>query len=466
MQDEISAIVGETYVLTGSDTAKWSRDFVGKYQYTPLAVVRPANTAQVSEIMKLANRTNTPVVPISGNTGLAGGGHADGAIMLSVDRMNAIREVRASSRIAIVEAGAILADVHAAAEDHEMIFPLFFGAKGSAMIGGVLSTNAGGSNVLRYGNTRDLVLGIEAVLPNGEIMEIMSELHKDNSGYNLKHLLIGAEGTLGIITAAVLKLHPRPKAYATAMVAAPSLPVALDLLNRLQEATGGCVEAFEYMPRHHIELHKQLHPSAREPFDEPHDINILVEVGATAPRDATPADDGSIPVTNYLEQILGDMFEEGSLLDAVVAQNDTQRQEMWERREAAAEIALSRSPVISNDIALPLDKVATFLEIMETRLPELDPEARAIIVAHLGDGNIHYTVWPGSSDPDQHDMIVEAAEDEVLKLGGSFSAEHGIGLSKLPSMRRRKNPVALSAMKAIKSALDPNNILNPGKLLP
>jgi FAD/FMN-containing dehydrogenase len=386
--------------------------------------------------------------------------------LLSLDRLNRIRDLRPDARVAVVEAGVILSSLHDAADAVDMIFPLTFGARGSAMIGGCLSTNAGGSNVLRYGNTRDLVLGIEAVLPNGEIMEIMSELHKDNSGYNLKHLLIGAEGTLGIITAAVLKLYPRPKAYATAMVAAPDLPSALDLLNRLQEATGGCVEAFEYMPRHHIEIHKELSPSAREPFEEPHEINILVEVGATAPRDATPEPDGSVPVTTYLETVLGEMFEEGAVLDAVVAQNDTQRQEMWERREAAAEIAMSRSPVIANDIALPLDKVATFLEIMETRLPQVDAGARAIIVAHLGDGNIHYTVWPGSQDPESHDAVMEVVEDEVLKLGGSFSAEHGIGLSKLPSMRRRKNPVALATMKAIKAALDPNDILNPGKLLP
>ncbi|SMO87880.1 FAD/FMN-containing dehydrogenase [Thalassovita litoralis] len=466
MIKDLTAIVGDAYVLTGSDTEKWSHDWIRKYHYSPLAVVRPATTQEVSDIVKWANRTGTPLVPISGNTGLAGGGRADGAVMLSLDRMNTIREVRDASRIAIVEAGVVLADVHAAAEQQDMIFPLTFGAKGSAMIGGVLSTNAGGSNVLRYGNTRDLVLGIEAVLPNGEIMNIMSELHKDNSGYNLKHLLIGAEGTLGIITAAVLKLHPKPKAYATAMVAAPSLPAALDLLNRLQEATGGAVEAFEYMPRHHIEAYMQIKPGAREPFDAPYDVNIMVEVGVTAPRDATPGPDGQIPVTGYLEDVLAQMFEEGTVLDAVVAQSQAQRQDMWERREAAAEIAMSRLPIVSNDIALPLDKVATFLEIMETRLPQVDPAAQPVIVAHLGDGNIHYTVWPGSQDEDVHDAIMEATEEEVLKLGGSFSAEHGIGTSKLPSMRRRKNPVALQTMKAIKAALDPNNILNPGKLLP
>ncbi|MDF1803766.1 FAD-binding oxidoreductase [Thalassovita sp.] len=466
MIEKLTQIVGTANVLTGQDTAKWSRDWIGSYSYTPMAVVRPGTTSEVSQIVKLANETGTPVVPVSGNTGLAGGAQAEGAIMLSVDRMNAIREIRPAARIAIVEAGVILSAVHDATEAEGLIFPLTFGAKGSAMIGGVLSTNAGGSNVLRYGNTRDLVLGIEAVLPNGDIMNIMSELHKDNSGYNLKHLLIGAEGTLGIITAAVLKLHPKPRAYATAMVAAPSLPAALDLLNRLQEATGGAVEAFEYMPRHHIEIHKSISPNTREPFDAPYEINLLVEVGATSPRDSTPGPDGQVPVSAYLEQVLAEMFEEGAVLDAAVAQTEAQRREMWERREAAAEIAMSNPPVVSNDIAVPLDKVATFLDIMETRLPQVAPNARPIIVAHLGDGNIHYTVWPGSQDPAVLDAIMEAVEDEVLTLGGSFSAEHGIGTSKLASMRRRKNPAALQAMRAIKTALDPNNILNPGKLLP
>ncbi|WP_323790086.1 FAD-binding oxidoreductase [Thalassovita sp.] len=466
MIEKLTQIVGTANVLTGQDTAKWSRDWIGSYSYTPMAVVRPGTTSEVSQIVKLANETGTPVVPVSGNTGLAGGAQAEGAIMLSVDRMNAIREIRPAARIAIVEAGVILSTVHDATEAEGLIFPLTFGAKGSAMIGGVLSTNAGGSNVLRYGNTRDLVLGIEAVLPNGDIMNIMSELHKDNSGYNLKHLLIGAEGTLGIITAAVLKLHPKPRAYATAMVAAPSLPAALDLLNRLQEATGGAVEAFEYMPRHHIEIHKSISPNTREPFDAPYEINLLVEVGATSPRDSTPGPDGQVPVSAYLEQVLAEMFEEGAVLDAAVAQTEAQRREMWERREAAAEIAMSNPPVVSNDIAVPLDKVATFLDIMETRLPQVAPNARPIIVAHLGDGNIHYTVWPGSQDPAVLDAIMEAVEDEVLTLGGSFSAEHGIGTSKLASMRRRKNPAALQAMRAIKTALDPNNILNPGKLLP
>jgi len=466
MLEQLEALVGKGNVVRGSDMARWSSDWTGAYAFTPLAVVRPGTTEEVSAVVKWANETGTPIVPVSGNTGLAGGTRAEGALMLSLDRMNKIREMRPEARVAIVEAGVILSNLHAVADAEEMIFPLTFGAKGSAMIGGCLSTNAGGSNVLRYGNTRDLVLGIEAVLPNGEVMNIMSELHKDNSGYNLKHLLIGAEGTLGIITAAVLKIHPKPGAYATAMVAPPSLDAALVLLNRLQQATGGAVEAFEYMPRKHIEVHKQINPAARKPFEAPQDINILVEVGATAPRDCQVGDDGQTPISAYLEDTLMAMFEEGMLLDAVVATSEAQRQEMWERREAAAEISMTHKPFLANDIAVPLDKVATFLTAMEARLPAIDPKAEAISVAHLGDGNVHYTVWLSSDDAAQRDQIMEAVEDEALALGGSFSAEHGIGVSKLPSMRRRKDPVALAAMQAVKAALDPKGIMNSGKLLP
>lgn len=466
MIEQLAAIVGADYVATGADMDKWSRDWMGTYHYTPLAVVRPATTEQVAAIVRWANGAGAAVVPVAGNTGLVGGASAEGAVMLSLDRMNKIRDIRPDAKIAIVEAGVILSSLHEAVDAHDMIFPLTFGAKGSAMIGGCLSTNAGGSNVLRYGNTRDLVLGIEAVLPTGEVVDLMSELHKDNSGYNLKHLLIGAEGTLGIITGAVLKLHPKPGAYATAMVAPPTLEDALSLLNRLQTVTGGAVEAFEYMPRRHVEIHCQINATAREPFDTPQDINILVEVGATAPCDCQPGPDGQTPVAAQLEQTLMEMFEAGQLQDAVVAQNEAQRREMWERREAAAEVSVVKSPIVGTDVALPLDKVPTFLAQMETRLPQIDPQAEAIWVAHLGDGNVHYSAWPSTDDAALKDQIMEAVEDTALDLGGSFSAEHGIGLSKLPSMRRRKDPVAIQTMKAIKSALDPKNILNPGKLLP
>ncbi len=466
MLDRFEAIVGKANVATGKDMERWSHDWTGMYDWTPLAVLRPGSTAEVAAILRLANETETPVVPVSGNTGLTGGTRAQGAIMLSLDRMNRIREVRAAARIAIVEAGVILANLHAAADQEGLIFPLTFGARGSAMVGGFLSTNAGGSNVLRYGNTRDLCLGLEVVLPTGEVMDLMSELHKDNSGYNLRHLMIGAEGSLGIITAAVLKLAPKPRAYATAMVAAPSLDQALVLLNKLQEVTGGGVEAFEYMPRAFIEGHMARYPAAKPPFETMQDINILVEVGATAPRDCTPGPDGRVPVSSYLEEVLEEMFEQGAILDAVVAQSDSQRAEMWQRREAAAEIAMAHRPLVNNDIAVPLDKVSVFLDRVRGRLTALDAGAKELIVSHLGDGNVHYTVWPASQDPVVHDAIMEAVEDVVLELGGSFSAEHGIGTSKLPSMARRKNKVALATMRAIKQALDPKGILNPGKVLP
>ncbi len=469
MTDLISAltdIVGPPYVVTGADAKPWSHDWIDSMHWTPAAVVRPATTQEVSQIVQLANQHHIPVVPVAGNTGLAGGTNADTSIMLSLDRMSAIREIRPEARVAVVEAGVILSSLHGAVDAHDLIFALTFGARGSAMIGGVLSTNAGGSNVLRYGNTRDLCLGLEVVLPTGEVVDLMSELHKDNSGYDLRHLMIGAEGTLGVITAAVLKLHPKPRAYATAMVAAPSVNDALGLLNRLQSETGGAVEAFEFMPRNYIEAHLARFPEARAPFDQMYDVNILVEVGALAARDATVATDGSVPVVAHLETVLGDLFEDGAVLDAVVAKSDAQRAEMWARREAAAEVSRLHDPIVDNDIAVPLDKMQTLIERIEARASALDPGITFNSVAHLGDGNLHFAGWPSTHDSAVHDAIKEAVEEEVIALGGSFSAEHGIGISKLPSMRRRKNPQAMAVMRAIKNALDPNGIMNPGKLLP
>jgi len=466
LKDQLKQIVGADYVVADDQLAPWSRDWSGTYQYTPLAVVRPANTEQVSQILRLANDTGTAVVPVSGNTGLAGGAEAEGSIQLSLDRMNRIREIRPEARLAIVEAGVVMSTLHEAAAVDDLIFPLTFGARGSAMIGGNLATNAGGSNVLRYGNARDLCLGLEVVLPSGEVMDLMSELHKDNSGYNLKHLMIGAEGTLGIITAAVLKLAPKPRAYATAMVAVPSLSDALSLLNQLQTATGGLVEAFEYMPRGYLDEYAAHYPKKRRPFTTRYEVNLLVEIATIIPSDSISGKDGVVPLMADLETALAQMFKRGAVLDAVVAQSEAERREMWERREAAGEITMHRHPIVNSDIAVPLDRVTEFLQQMEALLPQLDAGAETIIVSHLGDGNVHYAVWPKSSDPAVHSAIMESVEDVTLSLGGSFSAEHGIGKTKLPSMQRRKNKPALNAMRAIKQALDPNNILNPGKVIP
>ncbi|MCV2894218.1 FAD-binding oxidoreductase [Lentibacter sp. XHP0401] len=466
MLDKLKVIVGDAHVLTGKDMARYSHDWSQEFSWTPLAVVRPANTADVSAIVKLASETNTPVVPVSGNTNLAAATTAEGALMISLERLNKIREIRPEAKLAIVEAGVILSTLREAVADHGLIFPLTFGAQGSAMIGGNLSTNAGGSNVLRYGNTRDLCLGLEVVLPSGEIMDIMSELHKDNSGYNLKHLFIGAEGTLGIITAAVLKLSPKPRAYATAMVAARSVTGALDLLNRLQAATGGSVEAFEYMPRPYIDIHMSTIQGGREPFDAPHDVNILLEVGATSEQGAALGEDGRPMVAIQLEDTLAALFEDGIIHDAVVAQNEAQRREMWARREAAAEVMFAQGPIINNDIAVPVDKVDAFITMADEAIKQADAQAYPLIVAHLGDGNVHYAVKAPNYSAAVKARTVEIVEECVLSFGGSFSAEHGIGTYKLPSMQRRKNKAALATMRAIKLALDPKSIMNPGKVIP
>ncbi|WP_136440778.1 FAD-binding oxidoreductase [Pacificoceanicola onchidii] len=461
--EALCAALGEASVLTGEAMAPWCRDWTGNYAWAPLCVVRPRSRDEVAAVLRIANEAGMPVVPVGGNTGLSGGTSGDASIMLSLDRMNAIREIRPEARLAVVEAGVILSTLHEAVEAQGLSFPMTFGAKGSCTMGGILATNAGGSNVLRYGNTRDLVLGVEAVLADGRVVDLMSELHKDNTGLNLRNLLIGSEGILGVITAAVVKLVPQPKAYATAFLGMDDVGAALGLLNRLQEVTGGQVEAFEFMPRRYVEEYARLHPEARLPFDDQYDVNILVELGATAPRDVEAGPDGQPPIAGALEEALGEMLEREELTDAVVAQNEGQRRAFWALREAAAEVSTAR-PAIICDVAVPLDRVAEFLGRADARLAGMDRDALTVVVAHLGDGNVHYAVWTEKTG-EARGEIMEAVEEEALALGGSFSAEHGIGLAKQPAMTRFKDPVALEMMRAIKTALDPKGILNPGKVL-
>ncbi|KAF0172365.1 MAG: FAD-binding oxidoreductase [Rhodobacteraceae bacterium] len=463
---DLTAALGPAHVITGPDLDRYRSDWTTHFTANPIAAVRPGSTAEVSEVMRIAARHGVAVVPVSGRTGLVGGAMTEGGLMLSVERLNRIRDIRRDARIAIVEAGVVLDRLHEAAEAENLYFPLWFGARGSAMIGGVLSTNAGGSNVLRYGSTRALCLGLEVVLSDGRVLNLMSQLHKDNSGYDLKQLFIGAEGTLGVITAAVMKLVPRPRAYATATLAVRSVPDALALLNRLQLASGGLVEAFEYMPETYMHRLAEARPDIRQPFTPRQAVNILVELGSTRPSDAVASEDGTLPLTAMLQDALEAMLGEGMVLDAEIAQTEAQRRAMWQRRELAAEITVARQPAIDTDICLPLDGVALFLDRIHARLPSLDAEAETLAVAHLGDGNIHFTVFPTSESPALYDRVVEAVEDEVQALAGSFSAEHGVGLSKLASMQRRKDPVALEVMRAVKAALDPANRMNPGKVIP
>lgn len=464
--DQIRADLGAKYVVTGTDAEAWTRDWMNVYHWQPLAVVRPATTEQVQAIASACSAAGVAMVPVGGNTGLTGATKAQDAVMISLDRMNAIREIKPNAQVAIVESGAILDSIHQAVDVHNLVFPLFFGARGSAMIGGNLSTNAGGSNVLRYGNTRDLCLGLEVVLADGRVMNLMSELRKDNTGLNLKHMFIGAEGTLGIITAAVVRLYRKPLAYVTAMVGLRALEDSLPLLNRLQNETGGGVEAFEYMPRHYIERHMDKIESALEPFDDVHKVNILVEVATTRASDLEQDWSGTPKLQAILETALMDMIEAGSAQDVVIAQNEAQRRVMWERRESAAEITVGVPGSIDTDVAVPLDDVPAFLQQVSARVQEIDPDGQEFYISHLGDGNLHYTFYPSDTSGVFKEPITEAIEDVVLALNGSFSAEHGIGLSKRNSMARRKDPVALEMMRAIKSAFDPANLMNPGKVYP
>ena len=463
---DLAALLGPAHVLTGPDLAAYCSDWTGHYTARPLAVARPADTGEVAACLRLASAHRVPVVPVGGRTGLVGGAMTTGGLMLSLERMNRIREIRAPARIAIVEAGVVLAHLHEAAAAQGLYFPLWFGARGSAMVGGALSTNAGGSNVLRYGSTRALCLGLEVVLADGRVLDLMSALHKDNSGYDLRDLFIGAEGTLGVITAAVMKLVPAPRAHATATLALSSLADALALLNRLQGATGGTVEAFEYMPAAYLRRLAEARPDISLPFATIPAVTILVEIAATAPRDTSPQPDGSLPIVTLLEDTLAAMLANGTLLDAVIAQSEAQRRAMWQRRELAAEITFARKPFFEMDIALPLDRIETFFTQVEARLQALDAGAESLSVAHLGDGNVHFAVYPSRDDPALEDSVINAVEDVVQALGGSFSAEHGVGLMKLASMARRKDRVALDVMRTLKAALDPGNLMNPGKVLP
>ena len=452
----LAEIVGPAHVLTGTEAAGFGREWTGHYHWTPLAVVRPGSTEEVAAVLRLAHETGTPVVPVGGNTGLNGGTCAEGALMLSLSRMARLRDINPAARTVVAEAGVVLETLHAVASDHGLAFPLTFGAKGSAMVGGFLSTNAGGSNVVRYGSARALCLGLEVVLADGRIWNGLTGLHKDNTGYDLRDLMIGAEGTLGIITAAVLRLVPAPNAHATALVGMESLSGALALLNAVQAGTGGAVEAFEYMPAAYMARLARAKPALACPFP-PQPVNVLIETATTIP--------GADPVA-VLEGLLAEAINAGQVAEGVIAQSAAQRRKLWEMREAAAEITFTTPDIVDCDIALPLDRLEPFLARMTPRLAALDPQATELVIAHLGDGNIHYTAYPGRSDPGLAGAIRAAVNAEAVALGGSFSAEHGVGVSKRAAMAAHKDPVAVQMMAAIKAALDPKGILNPGKVLP
>ena len=459
-----TAIVGAKYAVT--DPAEQEGYLVenrGLYRGRTPVVLRPATTAEVSRILKLASETGTPIVPQGGNTGLVGGqtpSESGGEILLSLTRLDRIREIDPSSNTMTCEAGVILAKAQDAAAEANRLFPLSLGAEGSCTIGGNLSTNAGGTGALAYGVTRDLTLGLEVVLADGRLWNGLNKLKKDNTGYDLKNLFIGAEGTLGIITAAVLKLFPRPRAVETALAGVPSPAAALGLLNLANELAGDSITGFELMPRIGFDFMRQYLPDRRDPLAAPHSWYVLIELSSQASEGLPEA----------MQELLGRAAERGLVTDAVVAASLDQAKAFWRLREGIVEVQKYPGGSIKHDISVPVAAVPDFIAQASAAVTALIPGARPIPFGHLGDGNVHFNVTqPEGADKEafldrwaEMNAVVHAI---AAKFGGSISAEHGIGRLKRDLLPQVKGPVALEMMRALKQTLDPTGILNPGKVL-
>ena len=421
-------------------------------------VLRPRTTAQVAEIVKICDENSVGIVPQGGNTGYCGGSVPDQSgleIVLSMSRMNTIREVDAVNNTLIAEAGCVLADIQAAAGDAGRLFPLSLAAEGSCQIGGNLSTNAGGVQVLRYGNARDLVLGLEVVLADGRILEGLRGPRKDNTGYDLKQLFLGAEGTLGIITAAVLKLYPRPADVATVFCAVAGARGATAMLSRLRGATGDGVTTFEYLNRACLDLVLEHIDATRDPFQARHGDYALIELSSG--REAA-------------EAALAGAIEAGEALDAVIAESGRQADELWRLRETIPEAQKHAGGSIKHDVSVPVSKIPEFLEAAEEKSLQIIPGARLVTFGHIGDGNIHYNLNPapdgdGRAFPGDAEKLCPAIHDIAVGMGGSFSAEHGIGVLKKQELEKYKSGVELDLMRLIKRTLDPKGIMNPGKVV-
>lgn len=425
-------------------------------------VALPRNAAQVATILRAASAARVGVIPYGGGTGLVGAqvmGEGPAPLVLSLERMSEIRAVHPEENVLIAEAGAILADVQAAAAAHDRLFPLSLAAQGSCRIGGNLATNAGGVNVLRYGNTRDLCLGLEAVMADGSIWHGLTRLRKDNTGYDLKDLLIGSEGTLGVITAAALKLSPVPAATGTALFAITSPKAALTLLSLAREALGEQVSAFELIHRQGFDFLAEVLPDVRRPWVEPPEWCVLIELGLARGLDPVQA------LTDLFEAAL----ERDLASDGLIAQSQGQAQEFWTVREHLPEANRRVGSVSSHDISLPLSVLPDFLAQAPAMVARFG-DFRTNCFGHLGDGNLHYNLFPqqGKTKADYanvREAVKTAVHDMVVAMGGSFSAEHGVGRLKTADLQRYGDPARLAAMRAIKAALDPDGILNPGAVL-
>ncbi len=460
-------LLGPQGCVTDDDLiTPWLTDWRGRYSGTSIALLAPATTEEVSAIVRLAAEARVALVPQGGNTGTVAGATppADGsALLLSMRRMNRIRSASATDNAVIAEAGVILSDLHAAAAAIGRRFPLSLAAKGSATVGGLISTNAGGTQVLRFGPMRSLVLGLEAVLPDGALFEGLATLRKDNRGYDLRQLLTGAEGTLGIVTAAALRLVPAVGARAVAWVGLDGPANALHLLRRLEERSPEIIESFELVPADALALVLENIPGMRAPLASPCPWNVLIE--AVGNRDDAPP-------AALLESALADAMEQDLILDATIAASEAQAEALWALRESISEAEKRDGPSLKHDISVPVSEMPIFLEREGARIEARFPGSRIIAFGHLGDGNIHFNLLP-PADADRESWIAAYGRDAtamvhdlVAAAGGSLSAEHGIGQAKLAEFARLGDPVRLAMLRAIKQAIDPLGIMNPGKLVP
>ena len=460
--DTLASRLGAAHVLTeAADMAAHLVEERGLYRGTALAVVRPRDTAEVAFVVGECARAGVPVVAQSGNTGLTGGGVPYGGVVLSLSRLDRIREIDAVNATVTAEAGCILKNVQEAASAADCLFPLSLASEGSCRIGGNIATNAGGTGVLRYGNTRDLVLGLEVVLADGRVWNGLKGLRKDNAGYDLKNLFVGSEGTLGIVTAAVLKLFPRPRARATAFVGCASARAALALFERLRQGAGDALTAFEYMNRFGLDIVLKHASGTVRPLAGDHDTYVLIEL-------SSPQAEADLAAT--LETILGAAIEDGSVDDATIGASEAQNAALWRLREQLSDVQRHEGGSIKHDVSVPVSRVADFIETASAACEAAMPALRVCAFGHVGDGNIHFNL----SQPVGMDKAAFLAEwerfnrivhDIVAAMNGSIAAEHGIGLIKRDELLLYKDPVAVELMRTLKRALDPQNILNPGKVV-
>jgi FAD/FMN-containing dehydrogenase len=462
--DALRGAVGAPHVLTEGDLSAYEIDWRKRYHGRALAVVRPADSAQVCAAVRACAAHRVPIVPQGGNTGLVGGGVPDESgtqVVLSLARLNRIRALDAANLTLTAEAGCVLQAVQQAARDERLLFPLSLAAEGSCTIGGNLATNAGGTQVLRYGNARELCLGLEVVTADGELREGLSGLRKDNTGYDLRDLYIGSEGTLGVITAATLKLFPAPAAVMTAWAACASLAACVELLRLARARAASALTGFEVMNAFSLELVRRHFPQLRQPL-APAPWSALIELS-----DA----DGERPARDRLEALLGAALELGVITDAAVAESLEQSRAMWHLRESIPLAQSEEGQNVKHDIALPVSAIPSFCAATDAALERAFPGVRLVNFGHLGDGNLHYNVQApahvaAAEFLRAHEAAVnEQVYDAVVAHGGTISAEHGIGALKREQLARRKPPVALQLMRALKQALDPHGVMNPGRVL-